>query len=145
MGKLGDIWGRLRFVYLALLVMIVTAVLAPLSQSLGLFVAWRVVQAIGTSMIYPNAIGLLRQYRSHDVGKILGWIGMAGGISVAVGPTVGGLFVDVASWHSIFWLNIPLAIAAILILVIHHHDSREPCDVLHSLRSPRYSRNRAQV
>lgn len=43
---------------------------------------------------------------------------MAGGISVAVGPTVGGLFVDVASWHSIFWLNIPLAIAAILIFVI---------------------------
>lgn len=72
MGKLGDIWGRSRFVYLGLFVMIVTAILAPLSQSLGLFVAWRVVQAIGTSMIYPYAIGLLRQYRSHDVGKILG-------------------------------------------------------------------------
>lgn len=113
MGKLGDLWGRSRFVYGGLVIMIVTAILAPLSQSLLLFVLWRIVQAIGTSMIYPNAIGLLRQYQSSDVGKILGWIGMAGGIAVAIGPTIGGLLVDLASWHSIFWLNIPLALSAI--------------------------------
>lgn len=116
MGKLGDIWGRSRFVYIGLLLMIVTAVLAPLSQSLIPFVLWRVVQAIGTSMIYPNAIGMLREYRAGDVGKILGWIGMVSGVALAVGPTIGGFLVDYTSWHSIFWLNIPFSLIAIGLL-----------------------------
>lgn len=116
MGKLGDAWGPSRFVYGGLSLMIVTAILAPLSNTLALFVFWRVVQAVGTSMIYPNAIGLLRQHRPGDIGKALGWIGMAGGIAVAVGPTVGGFLVDNLSWHAVFWLNIPLSIVAMVLL-----------------------------
>ncbi|KPV45258.1 MFS transporter [Alicyclobacillus ferrooxydans] len=116
MGKLGDAWGRARFVYIGLALMIFTAVLAPFSNELWLFVFWRVVQAVGTSMIYPNAVGLLRQYRSGDIGRILGWIGMAGGVAVAVGPTIGGFLIDLASWHSIFWLNIPLSVVAMVLL-----------------------------
>ena len=120
MGKFGDKWGRERFVYAGLLMMIVTAVLAPLSTSLGVFVFWRIIQAVGTSMIYPNAIGLVRQYRSKDLGKVLGWIGMAGGIAVAVGPTIGGFLIDLTSWHAIFWLNIPISLLAMgLLLWIH--------------------------
>ncbi|MCF8563617.1 MFS transporter [Alicyclobacillus tolerans] len=134
MGKLGDAWGRARFVYVGLAVMIATALLAPLSQSLDSFVIWRVIQALGTSMIYPNAIGLIREHRSQDVGKILGWIGMASGTAVAVGPTVGGFLIDLASWHAIFWLNIPLAVIAIGLLlwvlpkyssVSHLHDIKK--------------------
>ena len=116
MGRLGDVWGRSRFVYAGLCVMIVTAIFAPLSHSLVVFVMWRVIQAVGTSMILPNAIALLRDIRSQDVGRVLGWIGMAGGIAVALGPTIGGVLVDVASWHAIFWLNIPLSLIAIVLL-----------------------------
>ncbi|MFD1674505.1 MFS transporter [Alicyclobacillus fodiniaquatilis] len=116
MGKLGDEWGRRFFVYIGLCLMVLTALLAPLSSSLVVFVLWRVVQAIGTSMIFPNAIGLLREHRAKDLGKVLGWIGMAGGIAVAMGPTIGGFLVDWLSWHAIFWLNIPFALAGGLIL-----------------------------
>ncbi len=115
MGKLGDAFGRARFVYAGLALMIITAVLAPLSHWLWIFVAWRVIQAIGTSMIYPNAIGLLRVYRSGDVGRALGWIGMGAGIALAVGPTFGGILVDLASWHAIFWLNIPFSLLAMVL------------------------------
>jgi MFS family permease len=109
MGKLGDVWGRTRLIYLGLALMVITALLAPLSQSLIVFVLWRVIQAVATSMIFPNAIALVRQHRSNDLGKILSWISMAGGIAVAIGPTVGGLLIDWTSWHAIFWLNIPVA------------------------------------
>lgn len=118
MGKLGDLLGRSRFVYIGLLLMILTAILAPFSQSLPVFVFWRVIQAVGSSMIYPNAIGLLREYRTKDVGRILGWIGMVVGISLAIGPTLGGFLVDTISWHSIFWINIPLSILAMILLAI---------------------------
>lgn len=118
MGKLGDAFGSKRFVYSGLVVMIVVALLAPLSTSLWQFVAWRIIQAIGTSMIYPNAISLIRNRLPNEIGKILGWIGMGGGVAVAVGPTIGGLLMDAASWHSIFWLNVPLALAAMLMLYI---------------------------
>ncbi len=118
MGKLGDAWGSRKFVYGGLAVMIIVAILAPLSASLWQFVAWRIVQAIGTSMIYPNAVSMVRNRFPNEIGKILGWIGMGGGVAVAVGPTIGGLLMDAASWHSIFWLNVPLAIAAMLMLYI---------------------------
>lgn len=109
MGKLGDVWGRTRLIYLGLALMVVTALLAPLSRSLIVFVLWRVIQAVGTSMIFPNAISLIRQNHADDLGKVLSWVSMAGGIALAIGPTVGGLLIDWASWHAIFWLNIPLA------------------------------------
>lgn len=118
MGKLGDAFGSRKFVYGGLAVMIVVAVLAPLSASLWQFVAWRIVQAIGTSMIYPNAVSLVRNRFPNEIGRILGWIGMGGGVAVAVGPTIGGLLMDAASWHSIFWLNVPLALGAMLMLYI---------------------------
>ncbi len=116
MGKLGDVWGRTRLIYLGLALMVVTALLAPLSRSLIVFVLWRVIQAVATSMIFPNAIALVRQHRANDLGKVLAWVSMAGGIALAIGPTVGGLLIDWASWHAIFWLNIPVACVAGLLL-----------------------------
>jgi MFS family permease len=116
MGKFGDQWGRIRLIYVGLAFMVITALLAPLSKSLIVFVLWRVIQAVATSMIYPNAIALVRQYRANDLGKFLSRISIAGGIALAIGPTVGGLLMDWASWHAVFWRNIPLACAAAVLL-----------------------------
>lgn len=112
MGALGDRWGYRRFAYVGLFSVLATAVLAPLSHNLWVFVAWRVVQAIGTSMVYPNAIGLVRRFQAHRLSEVLGWIGMAAGIALAVGPALGGLLLGAFGWRAIFWLNIPIAIAA---------------------------------
>lgn len=126
MGKMGDLWGRLRFVYGGLLLTMITAICAPLSHSLWVFVLWRFIQAVGTSMVYPNAIGLLREYRANDVGRILGFIGTTVGIALAVGPTLGGLLLDYVSWHSIFWLNIPVVILSALLFHGSLHRVRQP-------------------
>jgi MFS family permease len=118
MGKMGDIWGRSQFVYAGLLLTLITAICAPLSHSLWVFVLWRFIQAIGTSMVYPNAIGLLREHRSQDVGRILGWIGTTVGIALAIGPTLGGFLLDYISWDAIFWLNIPVTLCAAIFFYI---------------------------
>ncbi len=111
-GRLGDLWGHRPLIYIGLALIILTAVFAPLSPTLTVFVIWRVIQAVGTSMIYPNAIALVRYGLPDAVGRVLGWIGMAAGIAIAVGPTIGGVLMSVASWHAIFWVNIPLALVA---------------------------------
>ncbi len=118
MGAWGDRLGYRRFVYLGFVLILLTAVLAPLSHNLWVFVGWRVVQAIGTSMVYPNAIGLVRRWEAKRLASVLGWIGMAAGIALAVGPALGGLLMDRFGWQSIFWLNIPLVLAAAILLAI---------------------------
>ncbi len=108
-GRLGDQWGHRRFVYAGLGLLAVSAVAAPLSPSLGIFLVWRVAQAVATSMVYPNSIALVRRHFPEQLGRVLGWIGMGAGIAIAIGPPLGGLLMDWAGWHAIFWLNIPLA------------------------------------
>ncbi len=118
MGAWGDRLGYRRFVYLGFGFILLTAVLAPLSHNLWIFVGWRVVQAIGTSMVYPNAIGLVRRWETKRLAAVLGWIGMAAGVALAIGPPLGGLLMDRFGWQSIFWLNIPIVLAAGILLGI---------------------------
>ncbi len=60
-------------------------VFAPFSPTLSIFVLWRIIQAVGTSMVYPNAIALVRYAMPDTVGRFLGWIGMAAGIAIPLG------------------------------------------------------------
>ena len=115
-GKLGDQFGYRPFAYIGLALLAVPTLLAPFSPSFGWLVAWRVAQAIGTSMLYPSAIGLVRLHRNRDLGRILGWIGMAVGVALAVGPSLAGAILALVGWRGIFWLNAPL-IALIAVLL----------------------------
>ncbi len=118
MGSLGDRLGYRRFVLVGFMLVLLTAFLAPLSRDLWVFVGWRVVQAVGTSMVYPNAIGLVRRWRAQQLPTILGWIGMAAGMALAVGPALGGLLIDQFGWKAVFWLNIPIALAAGVLMLV---------------------------
>ncbi len=112
LGRMGDLWGHHRLIYMGLSLIILTAIFAPLSPNLTTFVIWRVIQAVGTSMIYPNAIALARYLLPELMGRLLGWIGVAAGIAIAIGPTLGGILMAMAGWNAIFWINIPLAVVA---------------------------------
>ena len=116
-GKLGDQFGYRLFAYLGLGLLAVPTLAAPFSPSFAWLVGWRAAQAIGTSMLYPSAIGLVRIHRDQDLGRILGWIGMAVGVALAVGPSLAGAILAIVGWRGIFWLNAPLI--ALIVILLH--------------------------
>ncbi|WP_078889421.1 MFS transporter [Streptomyces sp. NRRL S-1813] len=114
-GRLGDLYGRRRMLILGLTLFGVTSVLCALAPSLPLLVAARVGQGAGGALIMPAGLALLTDVcppaRARRVtGRALGLAGLA----TVCGPFLGGLLARSVSWRAVFWLTVPLALAATL-------------------------------
>jgi MFS family permease len=114
MGKLADHVGPRR-VYLAGLVLVAAGGLIGFAANgFGLVVLARVVIGIGTSAAYPAAMTMVRQQSERldrpAPGGVLGALAVAGQVTMAVGPPLGGLLVAFGGWRSIFLVNVPLAL-----------------------------------
>jgi MFS family permease len=116
-GRLADLFGARRVFFSGLVLVALGGALGPLLPSLpGLIVA-RIVLGLGTAAQYPAAMAIIRaraQRRSEDASKALAVLGVCAQVSVAFGPTLGGLLVSSLGWRSIFWINIVLAGVAAL-------------------------------
>ncbi len=114
-GRLGDILGRKRVVIAGLVLFAVTSAICGASTELLPLVVSRAIQGIGAALILPNAFALVTnettdQERPTVVGAMIGFAG----IGTAVGPVVGGLLAASVGWQWVFWLNVPVAIIAIV-------------------------------
>lgn len=116
MGRLADLLGARRVFCAGLILVGTVGALAPLAPSFGVLVVFRVVQAFGTSAAYPAGLAILR--RGDPAGKApaaaLGALTVAGSISAAMGPVLGGFLVDATGWQSIFLVNVPVTAAGLL-------------------------------
>jgi predicted MFS family arabinose efflux permease len=95
----------------------VTCALAPLAPNFALLCVARAVMALGTATAYPSAVvmvGALAHRAKVDSARPLGRLQMANTSAAAVGPVVGGLLVGFVGWESLFLVNVPLALAALL-------------------------------
>ena len=115
MGRLADLVGP-RHVYLAgTLLVALGGVLGYLSGSLAILIVSRVVIGFGTSAAYPAAMALVRRQsqRLHrdTPGRVLGALAIAGQVSLAIGPTLGGVLIAAGGWRLTFLINVPLAVA----------------------------------
>src|ERR1700749_2391471 len=114
-GSMADRFGRKRVFQLGLSLFSLSSLLCGLSPSTGWLIAFRGLQAVGCSMLNPVAMSIIvsvftdRRERARAVGV---W-GSAVGITVAAGPVLGGLLVAGIGWRSVFWVNVPIGIAAI--------------------------------
>jgi EmrB/QacA subfamily drug resistance transporter len=113
-GKLGDVVGRRRVFAAGLLAFAIGSALCALAPSLGFLIGARVLQGAGAAAVTPTSLGLLLpsippQRRAAAIGA---WAAL-GAVGAASGPPLGGLLSD-ASWHWIFIVNIPLAVAALV-------------------------------
>jgi len=117
MGRLADILGARRVFLTGLSVAGVVAVLAPLSPSFGWLVAARVVQAFATSTAYPSGLGMIRAAAGGKgiPAQALAMMSVAASVSAALGPTIGGLILSVASWQGIFLVNVPITVLGIVL------------------------------
>jgi EmrB/QacA subfamily drug resistance transporter len=125
-GSTGDRVGRRRVFRLGLVVFSLGSLLCGLAPSLGALVAFRVLQAIGGSMMNPVAMSIIRNVFEdpRERAMAIGMWGAVFGLSMALGPVVGGALVDAASWRLVFFVNVPIGVAAIVLTTLYVPESR---------------------
>ena len=119
-GRLGDRIGRRRVLLWGLFAFALSSAAAGLAPSLEVLIAARLGQAIAGSLVFPNAMALLRD--SLPEGRRAAGFGMLGsavGVAAAVGPALGGALVGALGWRAIFLVNVPVVAAAIVLSLRH--------------------------
>ncbi|CUU55358.1 drug resistance transporter, EmrB/QacA subfamily [Parafrankia irregularis] len=116
-GSMGDRFGRRRVFRTGLALFSIGSLLCSLAPGLGWLTAFRMVQAVGGSMLNPAALAIITNtFTDHrERARAIGLWGGIVGLSLALGPVVGGLLVDTIGWRSIFWLNVPVGALALIL------------------------------
>jgi EmrB/QacA subfamily drug resistance transporter len=119
-GSLGDRFGRRRVFVIGVSWFAAASLLCGLAPDLQLLIAARVLQGIGGALLTPGSLAILQaSFHPDDRAQAIGaWSGL-GGIASAVGPFLGGWLIQAVSWRLIFLLNLPLALAVVLVAVRH--------------------------
>jgi EmrB/QacA subfamily drug resistance transporter len=127
-GSTADRVGRRRTFQTGLAIFTVGSLLCSLAPGLGWLVAFRMIQAIGGSMLNPVAMSIITNtfIEPKERARAIGIWGGVVGLSMALGPVVGGLLVDTVGWRGIFWVNVPVGIAAIVLTALFVPESRAP-------------------
>lgn len=127
-GSTADRIGRRRVFMTGLVVFGIGSLLCSLAPDLELLIVFRMVQAVGGSMLNPVAMSIITNTFTdpRERARAIGAWGAVVGISMAAGPLVGGLLVESVGWRSIFWVNLPVALAAILLTLRFVPESRAP-------------------
>ncbi|NEN05891.1 MFS transporter [Diaminobutyricibacter tongyongensis] len=116
-GSLADRFGRKRVFMTGLAIFVFGSAMCGLTISETWLVAFRVVQAIGGSMMTPVALAIVTNVFTGpgERAKAIGYWAAASGLGIALGPLLGGFLVDAFGWRSIFWVNVPVGLAAIIL------------------------------
>jgi len=126
-GALGDHFGRRRLLVTGTSLFAVTSLACALAPSLPVLLAARAGQGIGAALLLPNSLALLNAaFQGEKRGRAVGIWAAAGAAAAAVAPLIGGWLVGSVGWPSIFYINLPLAIGAILLALKFVTESSEP-------------------
>ena len=114
-GIVGDRYGRKKIFMAGLAIFTLASSLCGLSQSTNQLIAARAFQGVGAALLMPGTLSIITvTFPPHERAKAIGlWAGMSG-LALALGPTVGGLMVEHLGWESVFFLNVPIGIIALL-------------------------------
>lgn len=116
-GAFGDRYGRRRIFVGALAVFLAGSVVCATASTLGALLAGRVVQGMATAAILPGALSLVTQLEPDPQrrARLIGIWAMVSGLSFVLGPLLGGALVDTLGWQAIFYVNVPIVLAAIAV------------------------------
>jgi EmrB/QacA subfamily drug resistance transporter len=125
-GSTADRVGRRRTFQIGLAAFTLGSLLCSLAPGLGWLVAFRMIQALGGSMLNPVAMSIITNtfLEPAERARAIGIWGGVVGISMALGPVVGGALVDSVGWRGIFWVNIPVGVAALVLTALFVPESR---------------------
>src|ERR1039458_7651335 len=117
-GKLSDIFGRRGFYIVGIVIFLIGSILSGLSQTMTQLILFRALQGIGGGSMMVNALATIGDmYPPAERGKWQGLMGGVFGLATIIGPLLGGWLTDNYSWRWVFYVNIPVGIIAIAILV----------------------------
>ncbi|MBT2458235.1 MFS transporter [Streptomyces sp. ISL-86] len=129
-GKLGDRFGHRQTFLLGIAGFAASSTAIGLSSSVELVIGCRVAQGLFGALLMPAALGLLRAtFPAEKLNMAIGIWGMVIGASTAAGPIVGGLLVENVSWQSVFFVNVPVGIIALvlgLVILVDHRAENAP-------------------
>ncbi|HET6296395.1 MAG TPA: MFS transporter [Kribbella sp.] len=125
-GSTADRVGRRRTFQVGLVLFGTGSLLCGIAPSIDLLIAFRMLQAVGGSMLNPVAMSIITNTFTdpRERAQAIGVWGGVVGLSMSVGPVVGGALVDSAGWRFIFWINVPVAVFAIVMTALFVPESR---------------------
>jgi EmrB/QacA subfamily drug resistance transporter len=125
-GSTADRLGRRRTFVIGLCTFAVGSLLCSLAPNLGTLIVFRMVQAVGGSMLNPVAMSIITNTFTvpRERAQAVGIWGAVVGVSMALGPVVGGVLVTSVGWRSIFFINIPIALAAVVLALRYIPESK---------------------
>jgi EmrB/QacA subfamily drug resistance transporter len=125
-GATGDRFGRRRTFQIGLTVFAVASLMCSLAPSIEMLIGARFLQAIGGSMMNPVAMSIITQvFRGRvERARAIGVWGGVVGISMALGPIVGGALIEYVDWRAVFWINLPICAIAIVLTAIFVPESK---------------------
>src|SRR2546429_1746810 len=126
-GKFSDVFGRKPMLLIGVGLFLAGSWLSGLSQNMGELVAFRAVQGLGAGAIFPIAMAVIGDlFTARERGRYQGLFGAVFGLSFIVGPLVGGWITDHVSWHWVFYVNLPIGIAAVAAIIPPPPDPAPP-------------------
>ena len=116
-GKLSDQFGRRPLMMFGVGLFLVGSVLCSLSGEMWQLIAFRGIQGLGAGAIFPISLAIIGDlFSPRERGKYQGLFGGVFGISMIIGPALGGFLTDSISWHWIFLVNVPIGLVALVVL-----------------------------
>jgi EmrB/QacA subfamily drug resistance transporter len=116
-GKGSDLYGRKPVFMLGIVIFLIGSALSGLSQNMGMLILFRGIQGVGAGALFPVALAIIGDlFTPAERGKYQGLFGAVFGVAFVAGPLIGGWLTENASWHWIFYVNIPIGIVALAVI-----------------------------
>ena len=125
-GKLGDLLGRKRIFVVGIAIFTLSSLACGLAPSAGFLIGARAVQGVGAALMNPASLSIITAtFPPRERGQAIGiWAGVSA-MALAIGPLVGGVIVDNINWNWIFFINVPVGVAGILVSQFVIKESRD--------------------
>src|SRR3954447_3944689 len=122
-GKLADLFGRKPVLLVGIAIFLAGSLLCGFAPTMVWLIVFRLVQGLGAGAIQPIVLTIVGDlYPGTERGRVQGYLSSVWGVSSVLGPLAGGLIVAHLSWAWVFWINLPVGIAASCLFVLHLHE-----------------------